>query len=314
MKHTRIAALATIIAIVTAPSAFNVASAAKKSSSKAAKAKGFPVTVKDARGSVTLKTKPIRIVSLSPTATETLFAIGAAKQVIAVDDQSNYPATAPKTKLSGFAPNVEAIVGYKPDLVVIANDVKDLAAGLQKLKVPVMLLSSAATLNDVYSQIEVLGAATGHLADAAILVSTMRADITKLTSSVPKRAKPLTFFHELDNTLYSVTSKTFIGGVYAAVGLTNIADAADKDSGGYPQLSSEYVVAQNPDFVFLADTKCCQQDAKAVGSRPGWDALAAVKNNQVVGLDDDVASRWGPRIVDLYRVVVSAVNKAPVAA
>jgi iron complex transport system substrate-binding protein len=283
------------------------AGAAKKTKAKATK--GFPVTVKDSRGPVKIAKRPVRIVSLSPSATESLFAIGAGKQVVAVDDQSNFPAGVPSTKLSGFTPNLEAIAGYKPDLVVIANDTKDLSAGLTKLKIPVMLLPAANTIDEAYSQIEVLGAATGHLADSAIVVSRMRADITALTAKVSKRAKPLTFFHELDDTFYTVTAKTFIGSIYSLAGLSNIADAADKDSSGYPQLTNEYIVSQNPDLIFLADTKCCKQSAQTVGARAGWGELASVKNKNVIALDDDVASRWGPRIVDQLRVIVEATSK-----
>ncbi len=290
---------------------FNTAAqgASKKTTPKS---KGFPVTVKDSRGSVKIAKKPVRIVSLSASATESLFAVGAGRQVVAVDDQSNYPADAPMTKLSGFTPNLEAIVGYKPDLVVISNDTKDLAAGLARLKVPVLLLPAANTIDDAYGQIEVIGAATGHLADSAILVSRMRADIARLTEKVAKRAKPVTFYHELDDTFYSVTSKTFIGSMYTLAGLTNIADAADKDSGGYPQLTNEYIVAQNPDIIFLADTKCCKQSAQTVGARPGWSELNAVKRSQVIALDDDIASRWGPRIVDQFRTIVEATSKVAV--
>ena len=247
-----------------------------------------------------------RIVSLVPALTEMLFAIGAGKQVVAVDDQSNYPVAAPHTKLSGFQPNLEAIIGYKPDLVVVSNDPKELVSGLNKLNVVVLLLPAAASLDDSYSQIEVLGAATGHVADSAIVVSRMHADIAKLTAKVAKRATPLTFFHELDDTLYSVTSKTFIGQIYTLAGLRNIADAADKDSGGYPQLTAEYVIAQNPDLIFLADTKCCKQSAATLAARPGWSDIDAVKKNKVIALDDDVASRWGPRVVDLARTIATS--------
>lgn len=288
-------------------SAFALANPAHAASKKA-----FPVTVKDSRGPVKIAKKPTRIVSLSPSATESLFAIGAGKQVVAVDDQSSFPASAPRTKLSGFQPNLEAIVGYKPDLVIISNDPKELAAGLAKLKVPVLLLPAANTLNDAYGQIEVLGASTGHVADSAIVVSRMRADIAKLTAQVGKRAKPITFFHELDDTFYSVTSKTFIGSIYTLAGLSNIADAADKDAGGYPQLTNEYIISQNPDLIFLADTKCCKQSAQTVGARPGWGDLNAVKRGGVIALDDDIASRWGPRIVDQLRTIVDATTKVGV--
>ena len=141
----------------------------------------------------------------------------------------------------------------------------------------------------------------------------MKDDIAKLVKDLPQRAEKLTYFHELGPELYSATSKTFIGSLYGLAGLANIADPADADgkNGGYPQLSQEFIVKADPDFVFLADAKCCQQSADTVKARSGWAGLTAVKNNQVVALDDDIASRWGPRVVDLLRVIIDAVAKVP---
>jgi iron complex transport system substrate-binding protein len=271
----------------------------------AASKKAFPVTVKTGATSITIKKQPVRIVSLSPTATEMLFAIGAGKQVKAADDYSNFPANAPKTKLSGFKPNVEAIAAYKPDLVVASAD-GDAMKALRALKIPVIVLPAAEKLTDSYAQIEQLGAATGHIADAVKVSSTMQADIAAIVASVPKRTTPLRYFHELDNTLYSVTSKTFVGQLYALLGMANVADAADKEGFGYPQLSAEYLVSSDPDVILLADTKCCAQDAAAVAKRAGFSGMSAVKKGQIIALDDDVASRWGPRIVDLLRVLATS--------
>jgi iron complex transport system substrate-binding protein len=271
----------------------------------------YPVKITTAAGSITLTAKPVKIVSLSPTSTEDLFAVGAGPQVRAVDDQSSYPASAPRTKLSGFTPNVEAIAKYKPDLVIISNDSGGkLAKRLKALKIPVMLEPAAVKLGDVYAQINLLGLATGHVPKAKALVTRMRNQIATIVSSVPKRATPLTYYHELSPDLYSATSTTFIGQIYSLLGLKNVADAADSAGTGYPQLNAEFLVAANPDFVFLADTKCCQQDAATVAARPGWADMNAVKNGQVVGLDDDIASRWGPRIVNYLRSVAAAVAKA----
>ena len=116
--------------------------------------------------------------------------------------------------------------------------------------------------------------------------------------------------HELDDTLYTVTSSTFIGEVYTLAGLVNAADPADADGSawGYPQLSAEYLLDADPDLIFLADTRCCAQDAETVAARPGWESLTAVETGRIVELDDDVASRWGPRIVDFLRAIVNAVN------
>ena len=113
----------------------------------------FPVTVEGTNGEISIDDRPVRIVSLSPTATEDLFAIGAGEQVIAVDDQSNYPPEAPMTELSGFEPNVEAIAGYQPDLVVFATEPGDLGSSLEALGVTALQLDAAPTLEVAYDQI-----------------------------------------------------------------------------------------------------------------------------------------------------------------
>ena len=265
----------------------------------------FPVTVTGTGGDVTIDARPERIVSLSPTATEDLFAIGAGDQVIAVDDQSNYPTDAPITDLSGFEPNVEAIAGYEPDLVVYATEPGDLGSSLEDLGITALQLDAAPDLDAAYQQIEQLGAATGHADGSAALVDRMRSDIQGLVDGADPAAGT-SFYYELDDTYYSVTSKTFIGKLFEMLGLRNIADAVGKGSGGYPQLSAEYIIESNPDLIFLADTKCCGQSAETVAGRPGWAGLAAVTGGDVVPLDDDVAQRWGPRVVDLLRQISDA--------
>jgi iron complex transport system substrate-binding protein len=251
---------------------------------------------------------PHRIVSLSPTATESLFAIGAGAQVVAVDDQSDYPKRAPKTSLSGYTPNVEAIAGYRPDLVVLSGDANDVVGGLRKLGIRVLLQPAAQTLSEAYAQISQLGAVTAHKRSAAALVRRMRKSITKAVKSVPKRH--LSVYHELDPTYYSATSKTFIGRIYRLFGLRNIADAADSSGSHYPQLSGEYIVSANPGLIVLADTRCCGQSAATVAGRAGWGGLAAIRNHRVIGIDDSVASRWGPRIVEFVRAVGKALRRS----
>ncbi|GLW21269.1 ABC transporter substrate-binding protein [Microbispora triticiradicis] len=278
-------------------------------SNSAASGGAFPVTVQAGNGAVTIAKRPEHIVSLSPTATEILFAIGAGAQVGAVDDQSNYPPEAPKTSLSGFKPNVEAIAAAKPDLIVLANDLEGVVAGLGKVGVPVLLEPAATKLEDTYDQIRDLGAATGNVDKAEEVAGGVKQKIDALVAAAPK-GKGLTYYHELDTTPYAATSSTFIGQVYSLFGLKNIADEAPDAAGGYPKLSAEFVAKADPDLIFLGDTKCCGQNAAALAKRPGWSGLAALKRDRVVELDDDVASRWGPRVADLAQVVSDAVQKA----
>lgn len=252
---------------------------------------------------------PQAIVSLSPTSTEMLYAIGAGDQVIAVDDRSDYPAEAPVTDLSGFTPNVEAILGYEPDLVVSNADTADLVAGLEQAGVETLILPAAENLDDTYTQIEQLGAATGHVGEAAELVAQMKTDIDEILAGLPERETPLTYYHELDNTFYSVTDDTYIGQIYGMLGLTSIATGGN----GYPQLSNEFILEQNPDVVFLADGQCCGVTPEVVAARAGWNELSAVRDGRVYVLDEDIASRWGPRVVDLVRELAAIVAAAPAA-
>jgi iron complex transport system substrate-binding protein len=250
---------------------------------------------------------PQRIVSLSPTATESLFAIGAGAQVVAVDDQSDYPKRAPRTSLSGYTPNLEAIAGYRPDLVVLSGDANDVVGGLRKLGIRVLLQPAAKNLAGAYAEIRQLGAVTGHIRGAGAVVTKMKRAIASVLKATPRHA--LSVYHELTPDFYSATSRTFIGRIYKLFGLRNIADAADSSGIGYPQLSAEYILSANPSLIVLADTRCCGQSAKAVGNRPGWDSLAAVRRGSVIGIDDSVASRWGPRIVQFVRAVGKALRR-----
>jgi iron complex transport system substrate-binding protein len=269
----------------------------------------FPVTVVASNGKVTVSKRPSRIVSLSPTATESLFAIGAGSQVAAVDDQSDYPKNAPQTALSGFTPNVEAIAAYRPDLVVIAYDPKGLSGALQRLGITVLHQDGAKSFKGAYQQIRQLGMVTGRESAAVKLVTGMKAKIARVVADARKTRPGLTVYHELDPTLFSATSKTFVGQVYTALGLKNIADAADAAGFGYPQLSAEYVVSANPDVIVLADTVCCGQKASTVAARPGWDRINAVRTGSVVRVDDSIASRWGPRLVNFFRAMSSALAR-----
>ena len=261
---------------------------------------GFPATV----GNVVIEARPERIVSLSPTSTEMLFAVGAGDQVVAVDDQSDYPPEAPTTDLSAYEPNVEAIAGYEPDLVV-ASDGGALRS-LKDLKIPLLVHPAAADLDETYAQIEELGTATGHEDQAAAEVERMRSRIEEIVAEVPVNTEAPTYYHELDDTYFTVTSDTFIGQVYKLAGLRNIADEADKAGTGYPQLSAEYIIEADPDFVFLADSECCGQTPERVARRPGWDQIAAVQRGAVFDVGDDVSSRWGPRVVEFLEIVVDA--------
>ncbi|MDV6300734.1 ABC transporter substrate-binding protein [Dietzia maris] len=254
--------------------------------------------------------EPQAIVSLAPTTTEMLYAVGAGDSVVAVDERSDFPSDAPVTDLSGYTPNLEAILGYAPDLVVLTDDTGDIVAGLERSGVEVLQLPAAQTLDDTYTQLEQVGAATGHIGEAAELVSRMQSEIDEIVASVPERETPLTYFHELDDTYYTVTDDTYVGEIYSLLGLTSIATGDNP----YPQLSEELILEADPDLVFLADGQCCGITPEVVAERPGWDGLTAVRDGRVHVVDEDLSSRWGPRVVDFMREVAAIVTSVPDAA
>ena len=307
------AAAALVAGLAACGSSGSGASPGPSLSSAASGSSAFPVTVTASNGKVTLKSEPKRIISLSPTATEDLFQVGAGSQVVAVDDDSDYPTNAPVTKLSGLDPDVEALIGYNPDLVVIEADADGLLAALVKVHVPVLVEPAAATLADAYAEIDQIGRATGHLTKAQQTVASMKTAIAGYVKQAGSQHTNLTYYWELSaNPFYSATSSTFIGQIVGLFGLKNIADAADKASdGGYPELSEEYILAAQPQFIFLADNQPADggQAPAVVDGRPGWSEIPAVKSGEVIPLNDDVASRWGPRLPQLVQQIASAVEQ-----
>jgi iron complex transport system substrate-binding protein len=268
----------------------------------------WPVTVTGDNGDLTLDAQPEKIVSMSASATEMLFAIDAGDQVEAVDSTSNYPEGVPTTDLSSFTPNAEAIAKYSPDLVVLSDDLNGIVDALDALEVPTLLLGAATDLDASYTQIETLGDATGHADEARDVIADMQDRIKAAVASVPQDVDGMRVYHELDPTFYSAASSTFIGGIYSLFGLENIADGAPDAAGGYPQLSAEYIVGQAPDLIVLADTVCCDQSAQTLAQRPAFDTVPAVKDGRVLAANDDIASRWGPRVADFAEQLADVLN------
>jgi iron complex transport system substrate-binding protein len=272
----------------------------------------FPTTLAAANGSVTIKSEPARIVSLDPTATEDLYAIGAGSQVVAVDQDSDYPPGVPVTSLSGLTPNIEAIAKYNPSLVIASQNSNGLVSGMTRLGIPVLIEPAVDTLADAYLQLEQIGQATGHANQALEVEKNMREEINDALAQVGSTYKGMTYYWELSNApYYSASSATFIGHIMDMFGLRNIADAASKPAdGGYPQLSEEYIVAARPQLIFLADNQPADgaQTPAIVAKRPGWAGIPAVRNDHIFGLNDDVASRWGPRLPSLVIAIANALK------
>ena len=252
---------------------------------------------------------PQRIVSLSPTHTEILFAVGAGDQVVAIDSMSNYPAesAAVLTDISAYEPNVEAISALEPDLVIIGDDFSGLAEQLSAIGVASWVSPAPLNLDEAYQQIIDLGKVVGHADEAQSLTQKMQDEISGIVSGVEVPATPASYYHELDDTYYTVTGNTFIGSIYELFGMRNIADETEGDT-DYPQLSAEFIVSQDPNVIFLADVNCCGATAETVAARPGWSGLSAVMSGNIVSIDDDIASRWGPRLVEFVQAVATGLT------
>ena len=291
-------ALAAVLAVLVSGAAGGTAAPAQ-----------FPVTITTPTGKVTVPRRPTRIVSLSPTATETLFAIGAGPQVVAVDDQSDYPASAPKTTLSGFTPNVEAIASYRPDLVVTSYNTRGLVESLTRLRIPVIFHDAPKAFAGAYQQVRQLGMVTARTEGATRTIRGMKARIGRIVREARGKAGRLSVYHELTPDFYSASSASFVGKLYQALGLENIADEADGPGTGFPQLSAEYIVASSPDLIVLADSICCGQRPSTVAARPGWDRINAVRTGSIVRVHDSIASRWGPRLVSFFRAMSRALAR-----
>lgn len=270
------------------------AGSAKRPTSSA----GFPVSLNNDGKTVVIARKPQRILCVSASATQMLYAIGAGAAVVAVDKYSTYPAQAPRTSLTGDETSAEDYVRYHPDLVIVAYDEGTMVQQLARLHIPALVLAPATGLAGVYGQLSELGLATGHRAGAARAVASLRASVTAEVGYAESRGVGKSYYIEFaPQPLYTATSGTFVGAEFSLFGMRDIADKAGHGD-AYPEISAEYLLSANPDWVFLADTVCCHVTPANFAQRPGFGVLGAVKDHHVVGVNDSLASQWGPHTIE----------------
>jgi len=264
----------------------------------------YPVQVRHDAGVTDISSRPERIAALSATHVEMLFAIGAGPQVFAGDLFSTYPTadTARLELIDSFNLNIEAVVTLEPDLVILSFDASGWVEALAAVDIPVLLFGTAPDMKTVYDQIVALGTAVDREVEADALVTAMESQISAIVSDVASDAAGMTFYHESDPfSFYTPNSSSFIGSLYALLGMTNIADEAPDEFGsGFPQLSPEFIVASDPDLVFLAGFG---ETAETFSAREGWNTMSAVTSDRLIVLDYDAASRWGPRVVELVEAI-----------
>ena len=254
---------------------------------------------------------PSRIVSLSATHTEILYAIGAGEQIAGTDLTSDFPSEAKATpKVDAFNFNVEAVAALDPDLVILAFDTQGESAALARIGIPALVLGPAITIEGMYEQVLTVGAAAGRSGEASDLVEDMAARIEAALAGFTTPDSGVAVYHEVDATLYSANSQTLMGDIYSRFGLVNIADEVPDEFGsGYVQLSPEYILATDPDVIFLGDAGF-GESVETVSARPGWDTLSAVSESHIYPLDSAVSGRWGPRTADLVEQIRSLLDLA----
>jgi iron complex transport system substrate-binding protein len=261
---------------------------------------GFPVTLERSDGrELTLESAPQRIVALSAGHVEILFAIGAGDQIVAVDQNANYPPEAREisSQISGFEPNLEEIVDIDSDLVIVSFDADGIVGALDNLGVPVFfddINTEITSIEGVFESILELGSATGHSAEAEALVANLQQRVDAVVEVVADVEQGPRIYHELDETFFTVGTDSFVGDLYNKLKAQNI---VLPDEGFFPQLTQEAIIDRDPEVILLADSRF-GQTPDVVAERAGWDAIDAVASGRVHPVDPDIYSRPGPRIVD----------------
>jgi iron complex transport system substrate-binding protein len=301
MTATGCGAAPTATAVPAPPATATTAAPAAPTAATVAAA--FPVTLTDAAGrKVTVKAQPQRIVSLAPANTEALFAVGAGAQVVGDTTYCNYPPEAAAVaKIGGYSADtisIEKIVALKPDLVLAESGTHDkVIAALDPLGITAIAVNPH-TIEDVYSDLAMLGRITGQTEKASAIVSTMQKRIRAVsdkTATIPQDKRVTVFWEVWDEPLMTAGPGTFTGQLVELAGGINVFKDVKQD---YPQINAEDVVKASPAAIMGPDTHSDKLTASLIARRPGWEQIAAVKTGRVYLVNGDTSSRPGPRLAD----------------
>lgn len=290
--------VALVVALLTALTTLSVSGCFLSKEVRADRQAGFPMTIKDGAGrEVKLQKRPQRMVSMAPSNTEILFALGLGDKVVGVTTFDNYPPEATKKEKVGdsFNPNYEKIVGLKPDLVLAVGTAQsEIVKKLDGLKVPTFVLQ-ASNLSAVYDEIALIGKVTGTAAKAQEVVAGMQAKekaVLSKVAAVPADKRPKVFWM-IDDQLWTVGPGSFINDILVKLGAQNV---AAKTGQAYSQFNMESLLKEDPGVIIAgADIPGLLDKVKKLN---GWSKLSAVKNNKVYTVNPDLVSRPGPRIID----------------
>ncbi len=276
---------------------------------------GGPLTFTDKLGrSITLSAPAQRVVSLAPSNTEILFAVGAGAQVVGRDEFSDYPADVknlPSIGGSYGGYNLEAIVALKPDLVLAAEiNTADQVKALADLGLTVYMLPNPVTLDEMYDRLATVAKMTGHDAEAATLVASLKTRVQAVVDNVKRTAendRPLVYY-ELDatdaNAPFTSGASTFVDTLISMAGGRNLGNNLGTS---WVQISAEKIIELNPTIILLGDA-AYGVTTDSVAKRPGWNVIDAVKNSNIYPMDDNLVSRPGPRLVDGLEALVKIIH------
>lgn len=254
------------------------------------------VIVDDYGRTVSLDSMPTRIVSAAPTPTEILFAVGAGDLVVGVDEYSDYPeGVTDLTRVGAYPLNLEVIVGLRPDLIVSSDLVPaDQLENLESQGIPYLILA-ARTLDDIMGDIRLVGIVTGHVDEAEALVDDLESRIDAVTEKTlaAEVEAPRVYLEYFPYWTYGPGS--FGDNLIALAGGINIAENASSE---YPLLTSEFIIAQDPEVIVYTIGYMTSTNAEEISSRAGWGGITAVAEGEIYSIDDNLVSRYGPRIVD----------------
>jgi iron complex transport system substrate-binding protein len=260
----------------------------------------FPMALTDQMGrEVTIENLPERIVSLAPSNTEILFALGLEDKIVGVTDYCDYPEAAKnKEKIGGFSePNIEKIVSLKPDLVLATDMHQKPVEELEKLNIPSVVLDPK-DFDDMFDSIEIIGKATDHQNEAITLVRELKErikNVEDIVAKIPTDKRPKVYYELWPSPITSTGPGTFVDDIIQRAGGENIAGDAKK---AYPQYSQEMIVAKNPDIIIFSHHGSSNQSVEDILTRQGWENISAIKNEKVVYLDENLVQRATPRLVD----------------
>ncbi|BCY16889.1 ABC transporter substrate-binding protein [Leptolinea sp. HRD-7] len=271
------------------------------------------ISLEDGLGrTVTLKQPAARIISLAPSNTEILFAIGAGSQVVGRDSYSDFPIEAKSVQEIGgpsFGSSKELITKLQPDLILAADiNSPDLMAEFEKLGMTVFYLKNPKDISGLFANIETVGQLTGHYDEAVSLVETLKNRVSYVDSTVKKSNSKPKVFYEVDGSdpakPWTTGPGSFMDTMIKQAGGINAGETLPME---WAQISQEELIIQNPDIILLGDAKF-GVTAETVKQRAGWDAIKAVKDNKIIVFDDDLVSRPGPRLVDGLEALAKTIH------